>query len=68
MEAVAELDALMSLAAHALDGEGVMCRPALLPHVDGQEELFEARELRHPGGGGWEGGSEGGEVLWRWGL
>ncbi|GFR46109.1 hypothetical protein Agub_g7597, partial [Astrephomene gubernaculifera] len=55
VEAVAEVDALMSLAAHALappDG-GVMCRPQLLPPQRGGEgcgAFFHASSLRHPAG------------------
>ncbi|KAG2496433.1 hypothetical protein HYH03_005657 [Edaphochlamys debaryana] len=61
VEAVADLDALMSLAGHALappDG-GPMCRPRLVPPIrlEGAPEgspataaVFEALELRHPAG------------------
>ncbi|GIL69309.1 hypothetical protein Vretimale_13435 [Volvox reticuliferus] len=59
IEAVADLDALMSLAAHALsstDG-GPMCRPKLIPSRvcnsdDGSEPgpVFDAVALRHPAG------------------
>ncbi|GIL60874.1 hypothetical protein Vafri_15713 [Volvox africanus] len=59
IEAVADLDALMSLATHALsspDG-GPMCRPKLIPSRvcnigDGNElgPVFDAVALRHPAG------------------
>ena len=55
VECVAELDALMSLAAHALGSETAMCRPELLRYGDDGEEsstppLFEAVGLIHPSG------------------
>eukprot|EP00983_Pelagomonas_calceolata_P085529 1156580-Pelagomonas_calceolata.AAC.2 len=54
VEAVAELDALMSLAAHALNAEGSVCRPKLLPPAQAQAvrgpPVFEAKGLRHPSG------------------
>lgn len=34
INAVAELDALMSLAAHALNADGPMCRPQLIPYAE----------------------------------
>ena len=62
---MAELDALMSLAAHALGSETPMCRPQLLRYGDDggeavQRPLLEAVGLVHPsgvcGGGGGGGG------------
>ncbi|KAF5838281.1 muts domain V-domain-containing protein [Dunaliella salina] len=54
VESVAELDALMSLAAHALNAEGSVCRPKLLPPEQAQAirgpPVFEAKGLRHPSG------------------
>ena len=52
---VAELDALMSLAAHALGSETPMCRPQLLRYCDDggeavQRPLLEAVGLVHPSG------------------
>jgi hypothetical protein len=50
VEAVAELDALTSLASHALNAEGAVCRPRFVPQQPGQPAVFEARALRHPSG------------------
>ena len=56
VEFVAELDALMSLAAHALGSETAMCRPELLQYEDAGDgtaavpPLFEAVGLIHPSG------------------
>jgi len=52
VEAVAELDALMSLAAHAINAEGAVCRPRLVApsQQQGQPPVFEAKGLRHPSG------------------
>ena len=62
---MAELDALMSLAAHALGSETPMCRPQLLRYGgdDGgeavQRPLLEAVGLVHPSGVGRGGGGGG---------
>ena len=50
-----ELDALMSLAAHALGSDTTMCRPELLRYDSrstgpDQSPLFEAVGLVHPSG------------------
>ena len=50
VEAVADLDALMSLAAHALHADGSVCRPKLVAPPHGAPPVFEAKGLRHPSG------------------
>jgi len=41
----------MSLAAHALNSEGAVCRPQLVPpSTTGGPPIFEAKGLRHPSG------------------
>ncbi|EIE20176.1 hypothetical protein COCSUDRAFT_18682, partial [Coccomyxa subellipsoidea C-169] len=52
VEAMAELDALMSLAAVADVGsaQGPMCRPRLVP-ADRDRQIFTAKGLRHPSAG-----------------
>ena len=62
VDVVSELDALMSLAAHALNADTAMCRPTLVayppPTADGGAAdllpsiVFEAKGLRHPAGAG----------------
>lgn len=47
---VAELDALMSLAAHCLNSAVAMCRPQFVEPKLGQTPLFVARQLCHPAG------------------
>ncbi|GAX75912.1 hypothetical protein CEUSTIGMA_g3355.t1 [Chlamydomonas eustigma] len=58
---VAELDALMSLAAHAMGSETTMCRPVLLSYheemCEGRAPVFEATNLIHPSGLSGRGGT-----------
>ncbi|GFH28140.1 DNA mismatch repair protein [Haematococcus lacustris] len=50
VDSIAELDALMSLASHALNTEGGVCRPTLAPHSPDSPPVFSAQGLRHPAG------------------
>ena len=52
VEAIADLDALMSLAKSAACSAGPMCRPEFLSWNEGQQgsPIFRAKGLRHPAG------------------
>jgi len=56
VDAVAELDALASLASAALHADGPVCRPRFV-HASEGEPVFAATQLRHPAATGVRGGA-----------
>lgn len=48
VEAVAQLDVLMSLSTAAVCIEGPTCRPTFIPHAEDSPPVFKAENLSHP--------------------
>lgn len=57
VNAVAELDALISLATAAMHADGEVCRPTFVPAGDSPVPVFAAKQLRHPAAAGRDGGA-----------